>query len=131
MDKLKIRAYNIRFGDAYLISVPDKGSNNQVKTRYILVDVGNSLSRAGGIDDVFEPVVKDILAVLGGNPLDLYIMTHEHMDHIQGLPYAQAYHFQNENLKDKLKVQYAWFTASSETNYYSSHPEAKEKKHFL
>jgi len=128
MDKLKIRAYNIRFGDAYLISVPDKGSNNQVKTRYILVDVGNSLSRAGGIDDVFEPVVKDILAVLGGNPLDLYIMTHEHMDHIQGLPYAQAYHFQNENLKDKLKVQYAWFTASSETNYYSSHPEAKEKK---
>ena len=128
MDKLKIRAYNIRFGDAYLISVPDKGRDNRVKTRYILVDVGNAQSREGGIDDVFEPVVKDILSVLRGKPLDLYIMTHEHMDHIQGLPYAQAYYYQNENLKDKLKVQYAWFTASSKKNYYRNHPRAKERK---
>lgn len=43
MDKLRVRAYNVRFGDAILVSVPDKTSAGAKKTRHILIDVGNAL----------------------------------------------------------------------------------------
>lgn len=111
MDTLRIRAYNVRFGDAFLISVPDR-ENGQPRTRHILIDVGNSAATAGGTDVVFKPVVEDILKVLDGNPVDLYIMTHEHMDHIQGLLYAHK----EDNLI--VRANRSWLTASSEPGYY-------------
>ena len=42
-DKLRVRLYNIRFGDAVLVTVPDNGT-----TRHILIDVGNVLVGEGG-----------------------------------------------------------------------------------
>jgi len=68
MDKLRVRAYNVRFGDAILVSVPDKTSAGVKKMRHILIDVGNALGgkNEGGLDTVFEPVVKNILEVLDG-----------------------------------------------------------------
>lgn len=122
-DTLTIRAYNVRFGDAFLITVPDdRGPNDPQPTesdqgekvlRHILIDVGNALTKAGGVDEVFEPVVKNILKVLDGKPVDLYIMTHEHMDHIQGLPAAEKKH----NLT--VNARYAWLTASAAPDYYT------------
>lgn len=38
---------------------------------------------------MFRPIVEDIRAELGGASIDLYIMTHEHLDHVQGLLYAE------------------------------------------
>ncbi|MCK5609174.1 hypothetical protein KAR91_45285 [Candidatus Pacearchaeota archaeon] len=128
MDKLRVRAYNVRFGDALLVSVPDRGPDGVVETRHILIDVGNALIGEGGLDEAFQPVIENILSELNGNPLDLYVMTHEHMDHIQGLPYAEKHFFPNENLKEKLKTRFAWLTASSKEDYYEKHPKAKEKK---
>jgi beta-lactamase superfamily II metal-dependent hydrolase len=116
-DKLRIRLYNIRFGDAVLVTFPD---NDQ--TRHILIDVGNVLSGKGGDDAVFKPVVEAIEAELGGKPLDLYVMTHEHMDHIQGLFYAK------EKAGLELDVDYAWITASAAPDYYDLHPDARKKK---
>jgi len=139
MDKLRVRAYNVRFGDAILVSVPDKTSAGVKKMRHILIDVGNALGgkNEGGLDTVFEPVVKNILEVLDGNPLDLYIMTHEHMDHVQGLLYGATKRKEglNKVLKDELKVRYAWLTASANPKYYENFPDAekakkKEKKTF-
>lgn len=121
MDKLRVRVYNVRFGDAILVSVPDR-YRNKIVTRHILIDVGNLLSGVGGVDTVFEPVVRNVLEVLGGNPLDLYIMTHEHMDHVQGLFYAHT-----KNQLD-IPVNYAWLTASAEADYYERHPEAKKRR---
>lgn len=122
-DTLTIRAYNVRFGDAFLISLPDKrgpddpapaaGEPADTIMRHILIDVGNSLTKPGGIDEVFEPIVRNILDVLDGEPIDLYIMTHEHMDHIQGLLMAQKKHGLT------LKARYAWLTASSAPDYYT------------
>jgi beta-lactamase superfamily II metal-dependent hydrolase len=116
-DTLRVRLYNIRFGDAVLVTVPDNGT-----TRNILIDVGNVLAGEGGFDAVFKPVIEDIEAELGGKPLDLYVMTHEHMDHIQGLPFAK------EKGGLELDVDFAWITASAEPDYYDTHPNAKKKK---
>lgn len=124
MDTLRVRAYNVRFGDAVLVSVPDRDATGEVKLRHILIDVGNVLSgkAGGGKDHVFGPVLENILQVLDGQPLDLYVMTHEHMDHVQGLFYAA------NKLGLELPVRFSWLTASSAPNYYDHHPEAKKKK---
>jgi hypothetical protein len=112
MDTLRVRVYNVRFGDAIFISVPDT-ENGQPKLRHILIDVGNALSKEGGRDFVFRPVLQDIRDTLAGAPIDLYIMTHEHMDHVQGLLYGE----QREQL-GRLAVCTAWLPASAAPNYY-------------
>lgn len=122
MDTLRVRIYNVRFGDAILITVPDQGAR-----RHILIDVGNSLIGQGGPDALFKPVVDDILAELAGQPLDLYVVTHEHMDHVQGLKVAQEKLFPNESLAARLQVQHAWLPASSAPGYYERHPRARQK----
>ena len=112
MEPLRVRLYNVRFGDAILIIVPDT-ENGVPKTRYILIDVGNALNREGGKDFVFKSVLEDIEATLNGAEIDLFVMTHEHLDHIQGLFYG----VEKENLS-KLPVNTSWLTASAEEGYY-------------
>jgi hypothetical protein len=121
MSTLRVRAYNVRFGDALLVSVPEKAGRREV-TRHVLIDVGNVLSGRGGDESVFEPVLRDVLRQLKGKPLDLYVMTHEHMDHVKGLPYAAA------ELGLDLKARHAWLTASAAEDYYDHHAEAKKKR---
>jgi beta-lactamase superfamily II metal-dependent hydrolase len=127
MEKLRVRIYNVRFGDAILISVPDRNKKGEQKKRNILVDVGNFLSGEGGKDSVFRPIFDDVLKELGGERLDLYVMTHEHMDHVQGPLYINQKVLSDHNIKEKLRIQHAWLTASSEPSYYISHPEARRK----
>lgn len=119
---LTIRTYNVRFGDAFLLKVPDHDASGNEVMRHILIDVGNVLTGEGGSDDVFQPVIEDVMNELDGNPLDLYIMTHEHMDHVQGLLHA------SEKLGLNLDIDYVWLTASAEEDYYDRFDEAK--KHF-
>jgi len=132
-DKLRVRAYNVRFGDAILVSVPDRGPEGDLAMRHILVDVGNVLAGEGSQDDVFRPVLENILEQLAGQPLDLYVMTHEHMDHIQGLPHAERHLYPGaeDELRSALKTRYAWLTASSENDYYRTHPQAEVKRRGL
>jgi beta-lactamase superfamily II metal-dependent hydrolase len=122
MDKLRIRAYNVGFGDAILISVPDRTIESKRKLRHILIDVGSVKDDDGG--PYFEPVIRDVLEVLGGEPLDLYVMTHEHMDHVKGL-YCAA---KKQQPPLELKVDCVWLTASSAPCYYLGHPEARKKR---
>ncbi len=122
MDELRVRAYNVRFGDAILVTVPDRGPDGAVTRRHILIDVGNVLAGAGGQDQVFEPVIEDILEELGGEPLDLYVMTHEHMDHVQGLLWA------HEKRGLEIRATHSWLTASAEPGYYDRFPNAREKR---
>jgi glyoxylase-like metal-dependent hydrolase (beta-lactamase superfamily II) len=123
MDTLKVRAYNVGFGDAILITVPDRSASGATVLRHILVDVGNVQAGEGGKDAYFEPVLGSIQKTLAGKPLDLYIMTHEHLDHVQGL-------FYGANLKPPvtLSARNAWLTASAEGDaYYDRFPEARRK----
>lgn len=109
---LRVRVYNVRFGDAILISVPEQ-EGDEVVLRHILIDVGNALGTAGGKDFVFKPILNDIRAQLNGARIDLYIMTHEHMDHVQGLFYGET-----KEALPRLPVSNAWITASAEDGYY-------------
>jgi len=132
MDTLRVRAYNVYFGDAILITVPDRGPNGKVTQRHILIDVGNYSPPDQSIpneDSVFKPIVEDVVSELDDKPLDLYVMTHEHMDHVQGLLYAAKNFYGGDvnTLKGKLKTRHAWLTASAEENYYTNHPPAREK----
>jgi len=130
MDKLRVRVYNVRFGDAILVTVPEQVEGGGTETRHILFDVGNAKSsKQGGEghdDRVFAPVVQDIVQELDGDPLDLYIMTHEHWDHVQGLPYADEHVFPTQDLKALLQVQHSWFSGSAALDYYEKHPEAEK-----
>ncbi len=127
-ERIRIRAYNVRFGDAILVTVPDRdGPGGPVTKRHILVDFGNVLAGDGGDDAVFKPVVDNIIGQLGGRPLDLYVMTHEHMDHVQGLFHVASKVYPNGGLAAKLSVDTAWLTASAAPNYYQTHPKAKQQ----
>jgi hypothetical protein len=121
MTDLLVRTYQVRFGDAILIVVPETVDGREVKRR-ILIDVGNAFKTEGGADEVFGPVVDDIAAMLDGEPLDLYVMTHEHMDHVQGLLYA------SQKLGKSLTARQTWLTGSSDPGYYASHAEARKQK---
>jgi beta-lactamase superfamily II metal-dependent hydrolase len=121
MADLVVRLYNVRFGDAILVSIPDEEAGSPVE-RHILFDFGNALSRDGGADAVLVPVVDDLLARLGGAPLDLYVMTHEHLDHVQGLFYAAEAHGK------VVAARQAWLTGSAAPDYYETHPDARRKR---
>ena len=142
---IEIFAFNVRFGDAILVRVPDKDRTGGGTTvRHILIDVGNTLAAAkpkdepmpgepGGDDDVLPPAVDKILEILNGAKIDLYVMTHEHLDHVQGLPYADKKRkLTAPKLRDLLQPKFVWMTASAEGDaYYDRHQKAhreNEKK---
>ena len=121
MSPLVVRVYDVRFGDAVFVSIPDV-ENGQPVERTILFDFGNALGTEGGANTALTPVAQDILARLGGAPLDLYVMTHEHLDHVQGPLYA------NQQLGAQITARQVWLTGSSAPGYYASHPDARKQK---
>ena len=121
-DRIRIRLYNVLFGDAILVSIPDADANGQSLMRHILIDVGNVLSGGGGNDDVFGPVLEDVVAEVGDRGVDLYVMTHEHLDHVQGLLAAAK-----RAPPIEVPIDTVWLTASAHPDYYTDHPNAKKK----
>ena len=120
MSDLVVRAYNVGFGDAILVSVPEAEDGGPETVRHLLIDVGNLLAGEGNRDDVFETVVADIAQRTGGT-VDLYVMTHEHLDHVQGLLAASR-------AGVELRARHAWLTGSAQPNYYDTHPDAKKRR---
>ena len=120
MSDLVVRVYNVRFGDAIFITIPDT-QNGQSVERTILIDFGNALGTEGGRNDVMGPVIDDISTRLGGRPLDLFVMTHEHLDHAQGFLFAST-------LGKHIAVKQAWLTASADPTYKVRFPNAEKEK---
>ena len=72
---ITLRAYNVLFGDALLVSWDeDDGAH------HAWVDFGNFHNDANA---VFEKVYNDVLTRTGGK-LDLLVITHRHLDHMEG-----------------------------------------------
>ncbi len=121
-DAIRIRLYDVRFGDAILVSIPDSDEQGQPLVRHVLIDVGNVLTGEGGDDDVFGPVLADVASLVGDRGVDLYVMTHEHLDHVQGL-LAGA----KGDPPITIPIDTVWMTASADPDYYDTHPNAKRK----
>ena len=72
---LTVRAYNVLFGDCILVSWDeDDGAH------HAWVDFGNM---GNDPNAVFDVVYADVLARTGGR-LDLALVTHRHLDHLEG-----------------------------------------------
>jgi beta-lactamase superfamily II metal-dependent hydrolase len=112
--KVRIRCYNVGFGDCFLITFKEAS-----KKRHILIDFGNAPGK-GGSNELFGPIAKDIQNETGGK-LDVIIMTHEHLDHMEGF-YAQRKIF------DALDVDQVWMSLPSHPDYYDDYPNAKKHK---
>lgn len=120
---LRVRVYNVLFGDAVLLTIPEIDAAGNKVVVHVLIDVGNAIMGEGGRDDVLTAVIENVRDELGGKPLDLYVMTHEHMDHVQGLLYGAR------KLGIEFEVRHLWMTASSEgTPYYDRFPRARKKR---
>jgi beta-lactamase superfamily II metal-dependent hydrolase len=121
-EKFRIRIYNVLFGDAILLTIPELDKDGSEVTINVLIDVGNALAGEAGREEVFKPILENIKQELGGKPIDLYIMTHEHMDHVQGLLHG------SRKLGIDFTARNVWMTASSEgAAYYNRFPKAKQK----
>ena len=72
---VRIRMYNVGFGDCFLLSFPNRGGH-----RHVLVDCG---AHAKGSLGNLEKVAQNISDTTGGR-LDAIVATHRHQDHIWG-----------------------------------------------
>jgi beta-lactamase superfamily II metal-dependent hydrolase len=72
---ITLRAYNVLFGDSLLVSWDEADGKH-----HAWVDFGNFHNDANA---VFEKVYTDVLQRTGGK-LDLLVITHRHMDHMEG-----------------------------------------------
>lgn len=78
--KISVRMYNVGFGDAFLIRIPDGD-----QTRTILLDCGMHSAGGGpfGLSEIVGRIVEDVTQ--GPNrKLDIVIATHRHQDHVSG-----------------------------------------------
>ena len=115
---VRIRAYNVRFGDCVLVSF---GSGAGEK--HILIDFGNAPSGVrgdGGKNDVFAPVARDI-ARRTGMRIDLLVVSHEHLDHMEGF-------YSERGVFDKFEFGQVWMSAMSAPDYYKRHPKCEPEK---
>jgi beta-lactamase superfamily II metal-dependent hydrolase len=82
--QVTIRMYNVGFGDAFLVLIPDE--NQQ---RRILFDCG-SIEAAPGVamSRVVDRIVRDVTDADGVPRIDVVIATHRHKDHVSGFGQA-------------------------------------------
>ncbi len=121
MTDLEIHAYNVGFGDAILVKIPRERPESDHEFWTILIDGGNAFAKAGGDDDLLLTAMEEIHEETGGS-LDLYIMTHEHLDHVQG-PLLL-----HKKKGKAFTARHVWMTSSAEPGYYEAHPDAKERR---
>jgi hypothetical protein len=111
---IDIRAYVVGFGDCILLSLPD-GSQR----RHILIDFGRAPNDATSLSR-FPAIAKDIAARCGGH-LDLVVVTHEHLDHLEG------FHRERE-VFDRIAVDQVWMGLPSHPDYYTNYPKARPQR---
>lgn len=76
--KLTIRAYQVGFGDCFLLTwvYPDRD-------RHVLIDFGSNGKPKNAPADMLKVVARDIEATTQGK-LDAVVVTHRHKDHMSG-----------------------------------------------
>jgi beta-lactamase superfamily II metal-dependent hydrolase len=79
--KIKIRMYNVGFGDSFLVTFPTESG----RPRRILFDCGSIKKGEGGaIEDVVKRIIEDVKDDDGVARIDVVVATHRHRDHVSG-----------------------------------------------
>jgi len=91
--RLTVRAYNVLFGDCILVSWDEDD-----RRHHAWIDFGNYHNDR---NDVLKVVYDDVLARTGGQ-LDLILITHRHIDHLEG------FHLYRDRLGDDFQVDRVW-----------------------
>lgn len=82
---VRIRMYNVGFGDAFLVLIPANG-----KERRILFDCGSiQAAKDQPMASVVERIIEDVTDDDGVPRIDVVVATHRHKDHVSGFGNAQ------------------------------------------
>jgi beta-lactamase superfamily II metal-dependent hydrolase len=109
---LRIRMYNVGFGDCFLLFIPTQNGE-----RTMLLDCGKHMSSKTGhaISDAAEDIVRTV-GNSGRPRLDVVVATHRHYDHISGF---------DLKLWDEVEVGEVWMPWTEEVG----DPEADRIRH--
>jgi len=77
-EKLTLRAYQVGFGDCFLLTWHYKSG-----LKHVLIDFGSNGSPKNGPPNLLKTVAQDIKAECGGK-LHAVVVTHRHKDHLAG-----------------------------------------------
>ena len=77
--KIRIRMYNVGFGDCFLLSIP---TTDGIKK--ILIDCGSLKRKSKSIAEIAADVIDECKDADGVSRIDIVIVTHRHADHISG-----------------------------------------------
>lgn len=83
--EVRIRMYNVGFGDAFLVLVPANGKHRRILFDCGSVEAAEDVPMASIVDRIIEDVTDD-----DGVPrIDVVVATHRHKDHISGFGNAK------------------------------------------
>lgn len=104
-----VRMYNVGFGDAFLVLVPD-GKDIQ---RRILFDCGSIEAAAGvAMKSIVDRIVRDVTDADGVARIDVVVATDRHKDHVSGFASAAW---------DDVEVKEVWMP-------WTEHPADEEAR---
>lgn len=78
-EQLKIRMYNVGFGDCFLLWLPTPDG-----ARKILFDCGSIKKAKHSIDQIVQQIITDVTDPDGVARIDVVVGTHRHRDHVSG-----------------------------------------------
>ena len=99
-NQVTVRMYRIGHGDCFLIAMPRKRGT---KAYYVLIDCGYKPGSQAFIHHDKVDEIVDHLHESTGGKIDLFIITHEHQDHCNGIWKERDPYF------EKFKIANAWF----------------------
>lgn len=82
-DKIRLRAYQVGFGDCFLLSFHYSQQIDGRDERHVLIDFGSVSHPSYAPNDLLTQIAEDIKSETHGK-LDAVVATHRHRDHIDG-----------------------------------------------
>ena len=77
--KVRIRMYNVGFGDCFLLTLPTRDGDKTV-----VIDCGSVKAKVHKIDRIADQVITDVKDASGKARIDVLILSHRHRDHLSG-----------------------------------------------
>jgi hypothetical protein len=111
---IQIRGYVVGFGDCILLRLPD-GSQD----RHVLIDFGRAPNDPTSLQR-FPDIARDIEKQCNGK-LDLLVVTHEHLDHLEGF-------YREREIFNRMQIERVWMGLPSHPDYYKRFPKARLQK---